>query len=248
MYLYFWFMNDRIIVAIAPLRREPSDKSEMVSQALMGEELLVLERQEKWSMIRLVNDGYEGWMDNKQFGVFAHEVATVELSAPITRCVNDKGEVIWLPAASIVPQSWVSGESQQRWSGDAAGIEQCARTFLNAPYLWGGRTILGMDCSGFTQLVMRLNGVSIPRDAFQQAELGVTISFVEESHTGDLAFFDNAEGRIIHVGIVIRSADGVVEIIHASGKVRLDSLDHQGIFNKEQSSYSHKLRIIKRIV
>jgi len=142
----------------------------------------------------------------------------------------------------------VSGESQQRWSGDAAGIEQCARTFLNAPYLWGGRTILGMDCSGFTQLVLQLNGTSIPRDAYQQAELGATISFVEESQTGDLAFFDNAEGRIIHVGIVIRSADGVVEIIHASGKVRLDSLDHQGIFNKEQSSYSHKLRIIKRIV
>ena len=241
-------MNERVVVAIAPLKKEPSDKSEMVSQALLGEELLVLERQEKLAMIRLVNDGYEGWMDNKQFGLFAHEEDAVVLSAPITRCVNDKGEVIWLPAASVVPQSWAPGESQQRWSGDAAGIEQCARTFLNAPYLWGGRTILGMDCSGFTQLMMRLNGTSIPRDAYQQAELGVTISFVEESQTGDLAFFDNAEGRIIHVGIVIRTADGVVEIIHASGKVRLDSLDHQGIFNKEQSSYSHKLRIIKRIV
>jgi cell wall-associated NlpC family hydrolase len=104
-----------------------------------------------------------------------------------------------------------------------------------------------MDCSGFTQLVMRLNGTAIPRDAYQQAELGVTISFVEESQTGDLAFFDNAEGRIIHVGIVIRSADGVVEIIHASGKVRLDSLDHQGIFNRDSGSYTHKLRIIKRM-
>lgn len=214
----------------------------------MGEELLILERQEKWSMIRLLNDGYEGWLDNKQFGVYGSEEAAVVLSVPITRCVNDKGEVIWLPAASTVPQSWALGESQQRWSGDAAGIEQCARTFLNAPYLWGGRTILGMDCSGFTQLVMRLNGISIPRDAYQQAEMGVTISFVEESQTGDLAFFDNAEGRIIHVGIIIRNADGIVEIIHASGKVRVDALDHQGIFNREQSAYSHKLRIIKRIV
>jgi len=241
-------MNDRIIVAIAPLRREPSDKSEMVSQALMGEELLVLERQEKWSMIRLMNDGYEGWMDNKQFGLCEQEEFVVELSAPITRCVNLRGEVFWLPAASVVPQSWAPGESQQRWSGDAASIEQCARTFLNAPYLWGGRTILGMDCSGLTQLVMRLNGTSIPRDAYQQAEIGTTISFVEEVRTGDLAFFDNAEGKIIHVGIVIRNANGAVEIIHASGKVREDALDHQGIFNKEQSVYSHKLRIIKRIV
>jgi gamma-D-glutamyl-L-lysine dipeptidyl-peptidase len=241
-------MNERVVVAIAPLRREASDKSEMVSQALMGEELLILERQQKWSMIRLLNDGYEGWLDNKQFGVYGREEAAVVLSVPITRCVNDKGEVIWLPAASTVPQSWALGESQQRWSGDAAGIEQCARTFLNAPYLWGGRTILGMDCSGLTQLVMRLNGISIPRDAYQQAEMGVTISFVEESQTGDLAFFDNAEGRIIHVGIIIRNADGIVEIIHASGKVRVDALDHQGIFNREQSAYSHKLRIIKRIV
>jgi hypothetical protein len=241
-------MNDRIIVAIAPLRREPSDKSEMVSQALFGEELLVLERQEKWSMIRLMSDGYEGWMDNKQFGLVATEVSAVELSAPITGCTDANGEVIWLPAGSRVSKEWTLSVAQPRWLNDAAGIERCAKQFIHAPYLWGGRTILGIDCSGFTQLVMRLNGVSIPRDAFQQADLGATISFIEEAQTGDLAFFDNAEGRIVHVGIIIRNADEEVEIIHASGRVRIDMLDHQGIFSKEHSAYTHKLRIIKRII
>ena len=135
---------------------------------------------------------------------------------------------------------------QPNWDGSADAIHRCARQFLNAPYLWGGRTILGIDCSGFTQLVMLLNGRSIPRDAYQQAELGDTVAFVEEAQTGDLAFFDNAEGRITHVGIVLREAEHHVSIIHASGKVRIDALDHQGIFNAERSAYSHKLRIIKR--
>ena len=219
----------------------------MVSQALMGESLLVLEHQEKWSMIRMDVDGYEGWIDNKQLGVFNGDEQVVQLSAAITRCLTGSGDFMLVPAGAMVPTSWKCDDAQMQFVGDAKSIEECARQFLNAPYLWGGRTILGMDCSGFTQLVMRLNGVAIPRDAYQQAELGVIISFVEETQTGDLAFFDNAEGRIIHVGIVIRGADDDVRIIHASGKVRIDTLDHQGIFNKEQAYYSHKLRIIKRI-
>jgi len=106
---------------------------------------------------------------------------------------------------------------------------------------------MGIDCSGFTQLVMRLNGFSLLRDAYQQAEIGTTVMFIEESQTGDLAFFDNAEGRIIHVGIVLRESGGAAQIIHASGKVRVDALDHEGIYNQEQTNYTHKLRIIKRI-
>jgi len=114
--------------------------------------------------------------------------------------------------------------------------------------LWGGRTAMGIDCSGFTQLVFSLNGISIPRDAYQQADIGTTVTFTEESQTGDLAFFDNAEGRIIHVGIILRDSDNGCRIIHASGKVRIDALDHQGVFHSEQLVYTHKLRIIKRIL
>ena len=106
---------------------------------------------------------------------------------------------------------------------------------------------MGIDCSGFSQIVMRLAGVDLPRDAWQQAAEGQEVSFIEECRTGDLAFFDNAEGRIIHVGMVLRTEDTFPpSIIHASGKVRIDSLDHQGIYNKDIGSYSHNLRMIRR--
>ena len=118
-----------------------------------------------------------------------------------------------------------------------------ALMYLNAPYLWGGRSPLGIDCSGFTQMVYRLQGVDLPRDAYQQAEVGTTLSFVEESEAGDLAFFDNNEERITHVGIILENN----HIIHASGKVRIDRIDQQGIFKKELGTHTHKLRLIKSI-
>ena len=108
----------------------------------------------------------------------------------------------------------------------------------------GGRTPMGVDCSGFTQMVYRLNGKHIPRDASQQVDLGVTLSFIEEAESGDLAFFDDAEGNIIHVGIILENN----HIIHASGKVRIDRIDQQGIFNKDLGEHTHKLRIIKKVL
>ena len=115
--------------------------------------------------------------------------------------------------------------------------------YLNSPYLWGGRTPFGIDCSGLSQMVYRLNGIDIPRDADDQAEIGTTLSFVDESETGDLAFFDNSAGKVMHVGIILENN----HIIHASGKVRIDRIDQQGIFNKEEGKHTHKLRLIKSI-
>ena len=122
-------------------------------------------------------------------------------------------------------------------------IVENALMFLSSPYLWGGRSPLGVDCSGFSQIVYRLQGIDLPRDAYQQAKVGTTLSFVEESEPGDLAFFDNQEGVITHVGIILKDN----HIIHASGKVRIDRMDQQGIFNSELGIHTHKLRLIKSI-
>jgi hypothetical protein len=121
-------------------------------------------------------------------------------------------------------------------------VEQ-AYMFLNSPYQWGGRSPFGIDCSGLTQIIFKLCGIGLRRDAAQQAEQGDLVNFIDESHPGDLAFFSNEEGKIVHVGMVVQSR----HIIHASGRVRIDALDHEGIFNQELNKYTHKLRLIRRI-
>jgi cell wall-associated NlpC family hydrolase len=116
--------------------------------------------------------------------------------------------------------------------------------FLNSAYLWGGRSIFGVDCSGFCQTVFRFIGIPLLRDAYQQASQGEAIGFLEETKLGDLAFFDNEEGRITHVGMLLDQDT----IIHASGRVRMDTIDHLGIVNVDTGLHTHKLRIIKRML
>ena len=125
-----------------------------------------------------------------------------------------------------------------------ANLVQTAFLYLNAPYLWGGKTPFGIDCSGFTQMVYKLNGYKLLRDASQQATQGEALSFIEESEPGDLAFFDNNEGVITHVGIIMKDN----YIIHAHGKVRVDRLDHSGIYNVDKKMHTHKLRVIKKVI
>lgn len=123
-------------------------------------------------------------------------------------------------------------------------IADTAMKFINSPYIWGGRLPSGLDCSGFTQLVYKIQGTPIPRDSWQQAEKGKIIDFIDQAEPGDLVFFDNDRGKIAHVGMIL--SRGLV--IHASGRVRIDSIDHHGIFKPEINGYSHKLRTIKRIL
>jgi cell wall-associated NlpC family hydrolase len=127
---------------------------------------------------------------------------------------------------------------------DARSVRQLTYKFLNIPYLWGGKTMFGLDCSGFTQTVFKFLNVPLLRDAYQQATQGEAVGFLEETKTGDLAFFDNEEGRITHVGILLNAS----EIIHASGKVRIDKIDHEGILQSETFQRTHHLRVIKRVL
>lgn len=246
-------------LSIVPLRAEASDRSEMVSQVLFGETFEVLEKSEKWSLIRLTLDQYEGWIDNKQF----HEISAVhyQLLKKNTKVFNADlieyltsnnnlhtvslgADLTFLQFKDINKQQWIFDGKLTSGILPRRKLLETALMYLNAPYLWGGKTPFGIDCSGLTQMVYRLSGYFIPRDASQQAKVGEALSFIEESEVGDLAFFDNDEGHIIHVGLIMEDN----YILHAHGKVRIDRLDHLGILNMDTGRHTHKLRVIKKII
>ena len=246
-------------LSIIPQRSEANDIAEMTNQVLFGEHFKVLEIRKKWSKIRLSHDSYEGWICNKQWQEISEEDYK-QLDKDVATITTDILDIITkkyqqpIVIGSVLP-FYKSGhalinEEMYKFDGlstqgyvDKNKLRQNALIFLNAPYLWGGRSPLGIDCSGLTQIVYRLQGIDLPRDAYQQAKVGTTLSFIEESEVGDLAFFDDKEGKVIHVGIILEDN----HIIHASGKVRIDRIDQQGIFNTEIGKHTHKLRLIKSI-
>ncbi|MGM0530210.1 MAG: NlpC/P60 family protein [Bacteroidota bacterium] len=250
--------------ALIPLRAAPENKSEMTDQLLFGEAFEILEVNEKWSYIKRLTDEYEGWFSSRHFLQCSEDVISrlhasrrYILSRPFNLLKSDNNQLI-LPAGSILPffnrenktfrvgdQKYFLQETLEKNKQDKRKmIETTAWQFINAPYLWGGKTVFGIDCSGFTQILYRIAGIDIPRDSHQQVNLGETADFTAEAGTGDLAFFGNEEGRITHTGIILE-AD---QIIHASGKVRVDTIDGQGIYNRETKRYTHKLKVVKRIM
>lgn len=252
-------------LSIVPCRKEPSDKSEMVTQLLFGDSFEILETLGNWCKVKIAFDNYECWIDKRQFLSITHRAydiinsndcfCTTELVQIISN--NTTSQLFPIVIGSALPnfdlgECKIENESYT-YDGSFVNIGipsikeefiETAMMYLNTPYLWGGKSPFGIDCSGFTQMVYKLNGTKLFRDAYQQSEQGETLSFVEEAEPGDLAFFDNDEGRIVHVGIVMNHN----KIIHASGKVRIDGFDHQGIFNNDKKDYTHRLRLLKRIV
>ncbi|EDP94181.1 C40 family peptidase [Kordia algicida OT-1] len=241
-------------LSIVPLRAEPSDMSELVSQVLYGEHFKVLEQRKKWSRIRIAFDKYEGWIDNKQYLEVSEEIYKQKdsedliLSSNLVEFISDETQLMPIPIGAVLnPLALLSHQHDGETVSGILPKENIIKTsymYLGAPYLWGGKTPFGIDCSGFTQMVYKLNGYKLLRDASQQATQGEALSFIEESEPGDLAFFDNEEGNIIHVGIIMENN----YIIHAHGKVRVDRIDHSGIFNVETNRHTHRLRVIKKII
>ncbi len=247
-------------LSIVPVRSQPSDTSEMVTQILFGEHFTILEQTSKWSKIELALDKYQGWVDNKQFQIISQEdfiflqnspmIYSAELVDFISNAANHS---ISIPLGSCLTALKTDSINQEHFAYqgkticttlDKSLFLKTAYLYLNTPYLWGGKTPFGIDCSGFTQMVYRINGHHIPRDASMQAKIGEPLSFIEESEVGDLAFFDNEEGRITHVGIIMQDN----YIMHAHGKVRIDRLDQFGIYNIDSGRHTHKLRVIKKIL
>jgi hypothetical protein len=234
----------------------------MVSQLLFGETFEIMGTKGSWSYIRSHFDDYEGWITTKMIAPLREDelneyksAKKVYVKEPVWRIMEMEAHlpVFYLAGGSTLLEQdgqlifgsstlGLDSNAALHRQEDKADIIGTALKFLNTPYLWGGRTVFGIDCSGYTQIVYKMNGMVLPRDASQQAELGKTIQSVEETHPGDLAFFENDKGSITHTGIILEN----VRIIHSSGKVHIDKIDKQGIYNVEKQEYSHKLAKIKR--
>lgn len=250
-------------LSVINVRIEPSHRSETVTQLLFGETMEILESQNDWIRIRCAYDGYEGWMlQSQQMPLSLAEFQELNrikshLCFDLVQIMVNQNSIYSIVLGSNLPWFWGNtcriGNNNYVFDGNAklpdhsSGsqvIVENAFMYLNTPYLWGGRSPFGIDCSGFTQMVFKLSGLKLKRDAWMQSEQGDNINLLDEARPGDLAFFDNEEGRITHVGILTAKN----KIIHASGKVRLDNIDHQGIYNNDTRKYTHSLRLIRRVL
>lgn len=245
-------------VSCAPLRSEPAHRSEMVSQLLFGETMQLLESKEDWYKIKLLYDGYEGWITHHMLEQIAENVALSPgpfVSTGLLNPLTLPDQLVNLPMGSSLTgfdvETRLLWDGLHKYHGTYRSVQQAFNTdllwqvihlWLNAPYLWGGRTFLGVDCSGLVQVVFKVLGIPLLRDAYQQATQGKEVKSMDHAAVGDLAFFTNEKGKIIHVGIVLSDR----KIIHASGKVRIDKLDEQGIINRDNGKRTHRFHSLRR--
>jgi cell wall-associated NlpC family hydrolase len=242
-----------------PLRSGPSHKSEMLSQVLFGEKYRIIDHIGHWYKIETLFDNYSGWIDEDhiQNSPGKKDANGHVLNRSLLCYKDDKTKLVLEAGCEIYDPDFennvfFAGENKYSASAEfnpayikvSESLADTSMKFINSPYIWGGRIPSGIDCSGFVQLVYKIQGINIPRDSWQQAEAGISVSFIEETVPGDLVLFDDERGKITHVGMIL--SKGLV--IHASGRVRIDTIDHQGIYKNEIGGYSHKLRIIRRII
>lgn len=247
-------------VPAAPVRRKPLHRKEMINQLLFGEAVQILKTKgDLWVKIRGLHDGYEGWITNTLIEEADEFTATTTSSFATMNLLDTltvESKKINIPLGSSLPffteGKGKLGKTEYAFAGkvckrdeqlpSAELVKELTQPWLNAPYLWGGRTPLGVDCSGFVQVVFKLMGIDMPRDAWQQAQAGRPVKKFSEVRTGDLAFFASKED-ITHVGILLDNG----EIIHASGKVRIDAIDKKGIISADTGKRTLRLRAVRRV-
>lgn len=249
-------MNNAICtVAAAPLRKEDAHRSEMTSQILFGETMQILEQKGEWFRVKTDFDGYEGWLTYHLIEAFTGVSDERFVAAGLINKVGiDKG-TLHVPMGAALnhfdTETLKLWDSRYRYEGelrdtkhsfDMDFFRRCYYSWLHVPYLWGGRTLMGVDCSGFVQTIYKLVGINLKRDAYLQAEQGEVINSLADAKEGDLAFFNNEAGRITHVGLLLNEK----EIIHASGKVRIDDIDSKQITSRETGKKTHDLHSIRR--
>ena len=247
------------LLPVVPMRKEPSHRSEMVSQLLFGEYVSRGEEKDDFVPVICLYDGYEGWVQANQL-IPVEEVSSTTLyvgSAESKVTINgiEKSLSIGSPVYQPGKELQIGGVKLQYPANDHIywncksnensfidSFQNLYRPYLYTPYLWGGKSVFGIDCSGFVQQVFKLLGVKLLRDAYLQAEQGTGVANFDDANMGDLAFFQNENGRITHVGIVLTHN----EIVHASGRVRIDTFDVEGIIQKESGKRTHRLHSIRR--
>lgn len=248
------------VVPVCPVRAEASHRSEQTTQLLFGERAELLERAKDFVRIRILYDDYEGWCQASQLEDSTDEEVSSENTMLTGEWINEvriNDQVMHVPFGSFLPllhPEGFFGKYKVVYNGifiepsensvNEEMVKKLAFTFLNSPYLWGGRSVFGIDCSGFTQLVFKFMNIRLLRDAYQQAEQGREVGYLHRAQFADLAFFANEAGKITHTGILLNPTT----IIHASGKVRIDAIDDFGIINNDTGIRTHGLRAIKRVI
>lgn len=240
------------LYSVIACRDQPSHRSQQTTQLLFGETYTVLDEMNDFLLIESHHDEYQSWIAANQHFEYEKKLDYV-INESLLQTIKVDNQTMYVPMGAFIPKdSWTlfgktytpSNHSSNQLTSVEIKLNYYSRLLSNTPYMWGGRTPLGMDCSGFAQLIYRMLGMNIKRDSSQQAEMGTTIHIIHETQPGDLAFFDNEEGRITHVGVMLDHH----HVAHSSGCVKIDKIDHEGIYSTELKKYTHRLRIIKRLL